>query len=99
MAAVDRLVQASSDRVAAQSERGEIEKRLEETSRELQRLKRTYPLRDLLSHKESELSRAMRDLKAIQEGTEARKKAESIVATLSEQRDQLRSILAEAEQR
>ena len=60
-------------------------------------MRRHYPLRDLVAHKEAELSRAVREFKKLDNASPAREKAEALIETLSEQRDQLRRILRDSE--
>jgi chromosome segregation ATPase len=107
----EKFQAAHSDREELQAERDRLRSQLETAVREMQearataqiyqdkseRLKRTYPLRDLLAHKEAEIARATRELRSIDDGSPAREKAEDIVSTLRDQRDQLRAILKDSE--
>lgn len=100
----DEFEKIASARVHLEAERDALKAQLAQAGRELSemrekadRMRRNYPLRDLLAHKDAELTRAVRELKKLPEDAPGRDKAETLVEMLSEQRDQLRNILRDSE--
>lgn len=102
----EEFMRISSSRQQLERERDQLKNQLEAASSELEharndsrRMRKYYPLKDLLAHKEAELTRAVREFKKIgpDASPRARTQAEEVLETLSEQREQLRTLLRASE--
>ena len=77
----------------AQSKVKQLSLDLEQAKREINRLKSTYPLQDLLKNKDHEIQQLQLKLTALPENHSKRSEIEALLLTLTEQRKQIHSML------